>query len=389
MLSLLQELSTQNHGSSFLSRNELSQDDLKRRARDVLLSEGQRTNSVMLTSLASHLESDPFEKVKKLLSDLRFRLEAEAQQETNKKVWCDEELEKTKHEMGTRYEETKHLTMLLRRYDARRDSLKLSIKFNTEKAIEIGKSIKSVFTDASQLNAEQLRQFNEQKEARDELKEAIKILKKYYSGAAKALGKAFLQSYVSQPTRAQRYRTERKQISKESERRAEAHADRKEAREEKERRRIGELDGDVPAGDRLGTMGDALALLETVASDFDREIGNLEGDMSEEYKELHKTNEILKAQKVHAEELTELDKQELNTTKINTAAKFDDLRTAQNLLDNALREMEDLKPSCIDTGMSYADRVAKRKAEMKALTVALCILGEKGKKAGCPTQVMD
>lgn len=369
--------------------SELSSDERKKRALDVIMTEGQRLKSVMLTSLASRFDKDPFEKVTKLLSDLRFRLEAEAEQETNKKVWCDEELKRTEHSRDHFYEEMKQNNMLIARLNARADELRRSIEYNIQKALEIGRSIKMVFTDASQLNAHQLELFNEQKEARDELEEAIKILKSYYSGAARALSKSsLLQDLQQKPFQSdsERFRAERMNIHKENTRRAEAHADRKEAREEKERSRIGQLDGDVPAGERLGTMGDALALLETVVSDFNREIGNLEGDMSEEYKELHKTNEILKAQKVHAEELTELDRQELNTVKVNTKAKFDDLQTSVDMLDDALRELEQLRPACIDTGMSYADRVKERELEMEALRKALCILGEKGKEYNCPVE---
>jgi len=294
-------------------------------------------------------------------------------------VFCDEELKKARHERDTRREQTQHINMLLVRLDARRDALKESIKYNIAKALEIGDSIQKVFTDASQLNKDQLRQFQQQKEARDELKMAIATLKKYYSGAAKAADKSLLQA--PNPNRA--YRAERKDIHKESQERNDAHEERVEEREERERKRIGALDGDVPASGRLGSMGDALALLETVASDFDREIGNLEGDMSDDYKQLVKANDILKAQKMHAEELAELDKQELESAKVETKSKMEDLKTAQNLLDNALVELEDLKPTCIDTGMSYKERVEKREIEMAALTKALCILGETGKKYGC------
>jgi len=378
--SFLQELATHNHAPSFLQRAELSSDDLKKKALDVILSEGLRVNSLMLTSLASRSGNDPFEKVKQLISDLRFRLESEASQETTKKVFCDEELKKARHERDTRREQTQHINMLLVRLDARRDALKESIKYNIAKALEIGDSIQKVFTDASQLNKDQLKQFQQQKEARDELKMAIATLKKYYSGAAKAADKSLLQA--PNPNRA--YRAERKDIHKESQERNDAHEERVEEREERERKRIGALDGDVPASGRLGSMGDALALLETVASDFDREIGNLEGDMSEDYKQLVKANDILKAQKMHAEELAELDKQELESAKVETKSKMEDLKTAQNLLDDALIELEELKPTCIDTGMSYKERVEKRETEMEALTKALCILGETSKKYGCP-----
>merc|ERR1719421_286678 len=71
-----------------------------------------------------------------------------------------------------------------------------------------------------------------------------------------------------------------------------------------------------------------------------------------------------------------LDEQDLKTTKTSLKSKMEDLVTAQKLLDDALKELEELKPTCIDTGMSYSERVKKREEEMKALKKALCILDE-------------
>merc|ERR1719330_361394 len=61
----------------------------------------------------------------------------------------------------------------------------------------------------------------------------------------------------------------------------------------------------------------------------------------------------------------------------------EDLGTAQSLLDGALKVLEGLKPTCIDTGMSYADRVAKREEEIAALKKALCILDTESVEADC------
>jgi len=52
----------------------------------------------------------------------------------------------------------------------------------------------------------------------------------------------------------------------------------------------------------------------------------------------------------------------------------DDLDKHQKMLDDVLKELEDLNPACVDTGMSYADRVQKRKDEIEALKKAMCEL---------------
>ena len=43
-------------------------------------------------------------------------------------------------------------------------------------------------------------------------------------------------------------------------------------------------------------------------------------------------------------------------------------------LDGALAYYEKLKPSCVDTGANYDDRVAQRKEEIQSLQEALKIL---------------
>merc|ERR1719310_1531407 len=54
--------------------------------------------------------------------------------------------------------------------------------------------------------------------------------------------------------------------------------------------------------------------------------------------------------------------------------KKSDLEGTQKELDAALDYYEKLKPTCVDTGISYEDRVAAREAEIQSLKEALQIL---------------
>merc|ERR1719313_1218634 len=51
-----------------------------------------------------------------------------------------------------------------------------------------------------------------------------------------------------------------------------------------------------------------------------------------------------------------------------------DLKTEKELLQNALDELEKLKPVCVDTGMSWEERTKRREEEIEALKTALKIL---------------
>ncbi len=55
--------------------------------------------------------------------------------------------------------------------------------------------------------------------------------------------------------------------------------------------------------------------------------------------------------------------------------KKEDLEGTQKELNAALAYYDKLKPSCVDAGVSYEDRVARRNAEIQSLKEALNILG--------------
>merc|ERR1740138_779369 len=128
-------------------------------------------------------------------------------------------------------------------------------------------------------------------------------------------------------------------------------------------------------GNQSGSKA-VLSLLETIQSDFDRTIRTTEADEEKAHREFVEVSAHAKSSLASKNTKKELDEQDLETTLTNLKTKTDDLRSAMDLLDSALRELEDLKPTCIDTGMSYSERVKKREEEMKALTNALCILDE-------------
>jgi hypothetical protein len=71
---------------------------------------------------------------------------------------------------------------------------------------------------------------------------------------------------------------------------------------------------------------------------------------------------------------------DLVTTSGDLVAALMDLQQNQKLMDSALEALEKLRPACIDTGMSYEERVERREAEIEALKQALCVLDEGDKE---------
>merc|ERR1719178_535072 len=67
-------------------------------------------------------------------------------------------------------------------------------------------------------------------------------------------------------------------------------------------------------------------------------------------------------------------------TEVNASIDEDNtsLVDEQSLLDKSVQEIIELQPACVDTGMSYEERVAKREQEIEALKEALCTLDREG-----------
>merc|ERR1712137_349046 len=124
-------------------------------------------------------------------------------------------------------------------------------------------------------------------------------------------------------------------------------------------------------------------LLEVIISDFQRTIKATKAQEEQEAAEFVKFERTSKADIGGKETKTELDEQDLATTETSIGEEMKDMKTNMDLVDKALQELEELKPMCIDTGMSYAERVEKREEEIAALKKALCILDTDGVEAEC------
>lgn len=250
---------------------------------------------------------------------------------------------KSNHERDTRQQETKALNTELQALEARSDALKEAIKRSNKIAKKIAKSLKDINSQGNSVKKDKLEALQEQKEARDQIEEALMILRSFYSQAAKANNAALLQiDPVKQTAEAETY--------------ASAAA------------------SNVPASARQDGMKSVLGLLQTVQSDFDREVSMLESTLDDSREQTIETARALSERQTRVETQIDSDTQDLKTTALTIETKMDNLETASGLLDSSLKQLENLKPMCIDTGMLYKDRVEKREAEMKALTNALRIL---------------
>merc|ERR1719456_976389 len=116
-------------------------------------------------------------------------------------------------------------------------------------------------------------------------------------------------------------------------------------------------------GANKGSQGEAtgiIGMLEVIKSDFARTIKETEKAEKEsetEFIEFERTTKVSISTKTTTKTANEAEKA-ATVTEISDA--LTDMREEQSLLDKALQELEELRPACIDTGMSYEERVARR-----------------------------
>merc|ERR1719217_817018 len=256
--------------------------------------------------------SDPFAKVKSLISSMIEKLLKDAEADATEKAFCDKEMAETK-------KADKEAT--IEKLATKIDSMTAKSAKLKEEVAELEKqlaALASTQAEADKLRAEEKGAFDvnsaEMEKGVKGVQLALKVLNEYYSKEGKSHGAA---------------------------------------------------DG---AG--AGIIG----LLEVCESDFSKglaEMKAVEQSAVSEYDQLSKANEIEKATKSQdakykTKEAKGLDK--------DTAEATADRSGVQEELDATMEYYKGIKARCIAKPESYADRVKKREAEIAGLKEALSIL---------------
>jgi hypothetical protein len=301
----------------------------KMRVVSYLKKQAKKLNSRVLSAVAERSADDPFGKVKKMIKDLITKLMEEANEEAEHKGWCDTELSTNEQ---TRIEKTEAVESL----HAEIDMLEASIAKLTEDIADLTKAVAEL--DAAMAKATVLRQKEKAKNtdtiedaalAQKAVAQALIVLKEFYAKAAEAT--ALLQQ-------------EPPEIF------------------------------DEPYKGMQAENGGIVGMLEVIESDFARLEGDTkaaEATAQKEYDEFMEESKIDKAKKTQSIESKTAKKGDQEKALVE---KKKDLEGTQKELDAALAYYDKLKPSCVDAGVSYEDRVSRRKEEIESLQEALKIL---------------
>merc|ERR1719388_409493 len=321
--------------ASQVSSGEAQQAALKEKVIKSLVASGNKLGSVAISHLAMKIAADPFIKVKKLIQDLIERLVTEAAEEATKKGWCDTEMGEATHTRDSNFGTIKEVNAELELLEATKAELTEEISMLTTEISDLNDSLTKETQMRGDEKAENMDTLDKAKAGLAATKDAYDVLETFYKKGAK--GKVSL--IQASP-----------------------------------------VDADSPAspsGAYKGGQqkaGGILAMLDVIISDFERTIKvttKAEKASHREFVEFERTSKTSIASKETGKSQAESD---LKSTDSKIAEGMDDLDKHQKMLDDTLKELEDLKPACVDTGMSYADRVQKRKDEIDALKKALCEL---------------
>merc|ERR1719473_2463654 len=116
-----------------------------------------------------------------------------------------------------------------------------------------------------------------------------------------------------------------------------------------------------------GSSTGIIGMMDVIKSDFERTITETEKEEAkaqEEYEAyMTETGKSLAENKVAVSEKQGY----LDDTMEKLSSASEKLDTQSALLEKAVTELIELQPACVDTGMSYADRVAMREQEIAGL----------------------
>merc|ERR1719183_3365741 len=284
----------------------------------------RKENSVALAQLASQMSSavrfsessgaDPFAKVKGLIADMISKLEDDAKGDASHKAYCDKETSEANAKKDDRNALISKLSTSIDSSTAKSAKLKEEVGSLNKQLAELAASQAEMDKIRSEEKALYDKNHAEMKQGIDGVQKALQVLKDYYASEGKSHSSA---------------------------------------------------DG---AGSGI------IGMLEVVESDFSKGLAEMEvteSTAAADYDRVSKENEIsrtMKSQdvKYKAKEAAGLDKSVSETNS--------DLQSAQEELDAILEQLEKLDKMCVAKAEPYAEKKARREAEISGLKEALNIL---------------
>jgi hypothetical protein len=329
--------------ANFLQRRAVSRhQDPKEAGKEAVIkllrAKGSQLSSTLLTSLASQITKDPFEKVKTLIEELLKRLKAESAAEATQKGWCDKSMSEANQKKTDAAQAIDELNDSMAKLEALRALLKSDLAKLKDEIEELEEAQKEADEVRKEEKAENKATVKSAEEGKEAIEKAIDILDKFYKGAAK------------------------EKVSL-----VQAHGPKDDAPD------AGFKNDEAYKGAQSGAEG-VMGMLEVILGDFDRTIKETKKAEDEAEQDHKSFTAETKASLKSKEETEKAKKKEKSDADDSFDKDKESLKKKTDLMVTTIEELMELKKACVDTGMSYEERVERREDEIASLKKALCIL---------------
>merc|ERR1719331_386431 len=281
-----------------------------------------------------------------MITDLVNRLEDESAAEAGQKQWCDDNMAETNSERDAAQTEVERLNALHTEKSAL--SAQLTSEINT-----LSEEVKQLYKELNDAEKAENQETLERAEAgRASVANAIDILNSFYNPS-------FIQM-KKQPAAEGYERFQAAGAGSDGKTVADMAPD------------AGGVSGDY--GGKSDASKSIIALMEQIREDFENTktaTASEEAAAEGEFQSFKTESENSISTK---DGLVDTKTDERTQAKLDIEQAEADLKRENGLLQAALDELEKLKPVCVDSGMSWEERSARRNQEIEALKEALKIL---------------
>jgi chromosome segregation ATPase len=306
----------------------------------------KKLNSADMSLLAMKIAADPFAKVKELIQQLITRLLTESQNEATQKGWCDTEIGKANTDRDHRMADTKSLSAKALVEEAEKKNQEETIKTLTDEVSALQSDHAEVTRIREAEKAENKKVLEDSREGLTATEKAMATLKKFYGKGSRANQSG----YVG--------------LTQTDAEQSPAAVDMAGAGVSGAQ---GNYEGNQHAGQGI------IGMLEIIVSDFKRSIEMAETAEKESYTQYASYDKEAKASLKSKGTGLENAQDDLKIVSGDLVGTLNKLKDNQKLLDMSLQALETLRPACVDTGMSWEEKVARRDAEIAALKEALTV----------------
>jgi len=307
------------------SEESTDEGQIRKKLADTLRALAQQRHSFALSQLAGAATSDPLGKVRGLIEGMIEKVMQQAHEAATKEAFCQEEMGKGKKKQEEKSADVdKHKT----RMDSASTTiaeLSSAIQSLTSELAEIDSSQAEAVQMRSEEKTEYKKSSSDFKQSAEAIAQATDVLKSYYEGAV------LLQ--VQQPS-------------------------------------FGGNQGDAASG--------ILAILELVQQDVTSLLSETEAaetEAADAFDKLSQENRLSRAAKVSDMQAKE---SEVKSLKVALSHSTEDYNSVSEELKTVNGYLDKLKPQCVSSVPSYAERKAAREAEIAGLKQGLSILDGQG-----------